>query len=121
MKYLKRSLLQIAFAIFVSTLSTAAFAGTIEDNFIPTQKDTTHNKEIVYEVFGMDCPGCQSGLEKQVKKIEGVADAKASFKAKEVKIELKPGAKVSDKEIEERIKKANFTPGKRVEPSKHEK
>jgi copper chaperone CopZ len=68
----------------------------------------------------MDCPGCQSALEKQVKKIDGVANAKASFKEKQVVIEMKPGAKVSEEEIEKRIKKANFTPGKKIEPVKNE-
>lgn len=83
-----------------------------ELNYI--QKDSLKENTVVcYEVFGMDCPGCQSALEKQVKKIEGVADVKASFKEKEVLIKLKPGAFVSNEEIEKRIKKANFTPGKK--------
>lgn len=119
MKFLKTSFLLIAITILASSVSTA-IAGTFANDIIEAQKDTTQNKVIVYEVFGMDCPGCQSGLEKQVKKIEGVADAKASFKAKEVIIELKPGANVTDEEIENRIKKANFTPGKKVEAAKNE-
>ncbi len=120
MKYLENSFLLIAIIGLFSSVPTAVFAETIEDNIIIAQNDTTQNKVVVYEVFGMDCPGCQSGLEKQVKKIEGVADAKASFIAKEVIIELKPDATVSDEEIESRIKKANFTPGKKVEAIKNE-
>lgn len=111
MKYLKNSFLLIA--IFISSASTVVFADDFKSEVIIAEKDTTQNKVVCYEVFGMDCPGCQSALEKQVKKIDGVAEAKASFKEKEVLITLKPDAKVSDEEIENRIKKANFTPGEK--------
>ena len=120
MKNLKNNYLLVITIIFMSSLSTSVFAVDIENQVVFAEQDTTQNKIVCYEVFGMDCPGCQSALEKQIKKIEGVADAKASFKAKEVIIELKPGAEVANEEIEKRIKKANFTPGKKIEPVKHE-
>lgn len=107
-------------AAFLGFSSAAVFAAGNQNEIMELQKDTTEQKVVTYEVFGMDCPGCQSALEKQVKKIDGVADAKASFKEKQVVIELKPDAKVSDKEIEDRIKNANFTPGKKIEPAKNE-
>ncbi len=103
----------LLFALFISITTSSVFAGNVEKSVLISEKDTTQNKVVYYEVFGMDCPGCQSALEKQVKKIDGVAEAKASFKEKEVLIKLKPGADVSDEEIETRIKKANFTPGKK--------
>ncbi|WP_291860686.1 heavy-metal-associated domain-containing protein [Marinilabilia sp.] len=82
---------------------------------------TNNEQQVVhYEVFGMDCPGCQSALEKQVNKIEGVDSSTASFQKKQVSVVLESGASVSDKEIEKRIKKANFTPGKKLNPSKNE-
>jgi copper chaperone CopZ len=108
-------------AAFLNFIPGAIQASENQNKIIEMQKDTTNQKVVCYEVFGMDCPGCQSALEKQVKKIDGVATAKASFKEKQVVIELKPGAKVSDAEIEKRIKKANFTPGKKIESSKDEK
>ncbi len=84
-------------------------------------RTTTKKKQVIhYEVFGMDCPGCQSALEKQVNKIEGVASSTASFKKKQVSVVLEPGASVSDEEIEKRIKKSNFTPGKKLNPAKNE-
>ena len=119
MKKIKNTLLLVAVAFLLSVVSNPAFAGNLEYEAFVADKDTTSQEKVVcYEVFGMDCPGCQSALEKQVKKIDGVADAKASFKEKQVFIELKPGAKVSEEEIEKRIKKANFTPGKKIEPAK---
>lgn len=110
----------IILAIFLNFSSTTVFAAGNQNEIIEVKKDTTKQNIVCYEVFGMDCPGCQSALEKQVKKIDGVADVKASFKEKQVVIELKPDAKVSDEKIEKRIKKANFTPGKKIEPEKDE-
>lgn len=121
MKKIKNTLLLVAVAFLLSMASNPVFAGDAERQLFAAEKDTTTQEKVVcYEVFGMDCPGCQSALEKQVKKIDGVANAKASFKEKQVVIEMKPGAKVSEEEIEKRIKKANFTPGKKIEPVKNE-
>jgi len=108
----------LLFALFMSIVASSVFAANSEQPILISEKDTTQNIVVRYEVFGMDCPGCQSALEKQVKKIDGVADAKASFKEKQVVIELNPDAKVSDEEIEKRIKKANFTPGKKIKATK---
>ena len=110
---MKNRALLFLFTLFMSITASSVFAGNVEKSVLISEKDTTQSSTVCYEVFGMDCPGCQSALEKQVRKIDGVADAKASFKEKEVIIKLKPGAKVSEEEIEKRIKKANFTPGKK--------
>jgi len=120
MKKLINNSIILAIILLLSAPSNTIFAENIQEKVTTTKKDSTQNKVVCYEVFGMDCPGCQSALEKQVKKIDGVADAKANFKEKQVIIELKPDTKVSDEEIEKRIKKANFTPGKKIEPSKDE-
>lgn len=68
----------------------------------------------IYEVFGMDCPGCHGGLEKLVKKIPAVQDARANWITKQIVITLKPGAQLNDEDIYDAIKRANFTPGKRI-------
>jgi len=121
MKKINNTVLFVAVAFLLSLASNPIIAENAECQTVVAEKDTTQQENVVcYEVFGMDCPGCQSALEKQVKKIDGVADAKASFKEKQVVIEMKPGAKVSEEEIEKRIKKANFTPGKKIEPAKNE-
>lgn len=69
----------------------------------------------VYEVFGMDCPGCHGGIEKLVLEIPKVLDAKASWSEKKVTIVIEKGAEVEDSIIMEAIKRANFTPGKRLQ------
>jgi len=68
----------------------------------------------IYEVYGMDCPGCHGGLEKLVKKIPSVKSADANWKEKKLTVIIKPGAELNDEEIYDAIKRANFTIGKRV-------
>jgi copper chaperone CopZ len=68
----------------------------------------------VYEVFGMDCPGCHGGVEKLVKKIAAVAEAEANWQKKEIVVTLRPGAVLNDEDIYDAVRRANFTPGKRI-------
>ena len=62
-----------------------------------------------YEVFGMDCPGCHGGLEKNLRKIDGVVDASANWSKKTVTITMKEGAQVDPAEIEKAVKDSNFS------------
>ena len=68
----------------------------------------------VFEVFGMDCPGCHGGLEKLVNKIPGVRTSKANWAKQRLQVVLYPDAEVLDTAIYEAIKLANFTPGDRL-------
>ena len=68
----------------------------------------------VYEVFGMDCPGCHGGLEKLVKKIPAVQEAEANWLKKQVVITVRPGTELNDEDIYDAIRRANFTPGKQI-------
>lgn len=68
----------------------------------------------VYEVFGMDCPGCHGGVEKLVKKIPAVQDAQANWQAKELTVVVRPGSDLDDEDIHDAVRRANFTPGKRI-------
>ena len=68
----------------------------------------------VYEVFGMNCPGCHGGVEKLVKKIPAVQDAKANWQKKELAVTIRSGGELDDKDVLDAIRRANFTPGKRL-------
>jgi copper chaperone CopZ len=70
---------------------------------------------VTYEVFGMDCPGCHGGLEKNIRKIPGVTFARANWKANTVTIGVKAGENIDDMDIANAIEKSNFTMGKKVE------
>ena len=69
----------------------------------------------IYEVFGMDWPACQGGLVKLVKKIPAVLDAKAYWEEKKLTVTVKPGAQLNDEDIYDAVRRANFTPSKRIQ------
>jgi len=78
-------------------------------------KESYENSEIrIYEVFGMDCPACASGLDKLVKKIPAVRNSEANWEEKRLKVIVLPGEQLQDEDIIGAIKRANFTPGKRI-------
>ncbi len=68
----------------------------------------------VYEVFGMDCPGCHGGLEKLVMKIPAVQQAKANWVEKRLTVAIEPKTELNDEDIYDAIRRANFTVGKRI-------
>jgi copper chaperone CopZ len=68
----------------------------------------------MYEVFGMDCPGCQGALEKLVKKIPAIQQAEANWQKKQLVVSVREGAELSDEDIHDAIRRANFTAGKRI-------
>lgn len=82
-----------------------------------TNADQKKTEVRVYEVFGMGCPACQGGLAKLVKKVEGVREAEVNWKEQRVKVTFHEDSAVDDEKIFEAIRKANFTPGKRLDGS----
>lgn len=68
----------------------------------------------VYEVFGMDCPGCHGGVEKLIAKIPEVEKAEANWQEKQVAVVIQAGAQLDDQQVWDAIRRANFTPGKRI-------
>ena len=69
----------------------------------------------IYEVFGMDCPGCQGGVENLVLKIPAVLSAQADWKEQRLVVVVKPGSQLDDELVYDAIRRANFTPGKRIQ------
>lgn len=68
----------------------------------------------IYEVFGMDCPGCHGGLNKLVEKIPEIQQAESNWRKKRLLVTVKPGAELNDEDIYDAIRRANFTPSKRI-------
>ena len=69
----------------------------------------------IYEVFGMDCPGCHGGLENLVLKIPSVLAARADWKEQRLEVAVKPGSSLDDERVFDAIRRANFTAGKRIQ------
>lgn len=84
--------------------------GTVNND---TKAQLTEN-DIVFEVFGMDCPGCHGGLEKLLLRIDGVESATANYLKKQVSLTLKEGAELDETVVKKAVESANFTLGKRL-------
>ena len=69
----------------------------------------------IYEVFGMDCPGCHGGLENLVGKLPEVKSAKSNWKKQQLSVEVVPSQSLDDEQVYDAIRRANFTPGKRIQ------
>lgn len=69
----------------------------------------------IFKVFGMDCPGCHGGLEKNLRKIPGVLDASANWKEQKVTIHFDEGQGLDVAQVQAAIESSNFTPGERLE------
>lgn len=79
----------------------------------PTSINHLQLDTLVYEVYGMDCPGCHSALEKQINKLSVVSNSEANWVKQEVRIVVKKDSMINEEELFKKIKKANFTPGER--------
>ena len=60
---------------------------------------------LVFTVYGMDCPGCEVGLEKQVNKIEAVKFSDANWLKQELRIVMVQDSALNRNELEKRVKK----------------
>lgn len=109
---MKRLLLNIG--IYTGLLIMLAACSHQSASLIP--EDWSDRSTVrIYEVFGMDCPGCHGGIEKQVNALDGVIDSRADWTTKQVTILVDSSVNVTDVEIHAAIERANFTPGKRIQ------
>jgi len=96
-------------------ISVCCLAGAMSCTTNKTLASDPNVKTVTYQVFGMDCPGCHGGLEKNLRKILGVVVVEANWKAQTVKIGVAPGKTVAEADISAAIKASNFTMGKKVD------
>ena len=68
----------------------------------------------VYQIFGMDCPGCHGGVENLVNRLNGVISSEANWEKQQLTVLVSRSVQVTDQMIFDAVKQANFTPGKRV-------
>ncbi len=110
-------LLSILFVLsLLLNLSTGCSNSNQNIQNVSDEESGQESTEIrIYEIFGMDCPGCHGGIEQLAKKIPGVQNASANWKKKELRITVDPGSKLNDEDVYSAIKRANFTQGKRLQ------
>lgn len=81
----------------------------IDNDKINQIQQNVNTDTLVYTIYGMDCPGCEGGLEKQVNKIPSVQFSDADWVKQELRIVLVQDSTLNVNELEKRVKKANFT------------
>lgn len=83
--------------------------------FSLTVTDQAHGQQkiaypdIVVEVDGLACPFCAYGLEKKLKKLEGVEAIHIDVDKGITDIKLKEGQTLSEEKIKDAVEKAGFT------------
>lgn len=86
-------LILLALAVLISPLT--AFAGKVK---------------VTVRVDGLSCPFCAYGLEKKLKKMEGMEDFQIDIEGGKVTITFKDKKFFEKKEVERVVKEAGFTP-----------
>tara|TARA_R110002124_G_C8970138_1_gene514983 strand:- start:3160 stop:3519 length:360 start_codon:yes stop_codon:yes gene_type:complete len=86
-------------------------------------QDKIEHPDIVVTVNGLACPFCAYGLEKKLKKLEGVENIYIKIDEGIADIKLKENAKLSEDEIKKAVRNAGFTvvqidyPNKKSKPN----
>lgn len=79
--------------------------------FVSYQRVFAEIDRVEMQVNGLTCPFCVYGVEKKLKGVEFIEDAKANLKTAIVEIKVKNGKAIDIGKVNEAVKKAGFTPG----------
>ena len=101
-------LIYASISVLVAVIMTGCATTT------PAPQSATKHEQVTYAVYGMDCPGCHGGIEKNLEKLPGIIDASANWKDKRVTLALAPGQKADKAAIEQMVEDSNFTLGERI-------
>lgn len=105
MKTLQAALIILAIcSLPISLYSQTNAKEVAQQNEYKSQSDT-----LIFTIYGMDCPGCEGGLEKQVNKIQSVKYSKANWLKQELIVVVRQDSVLNYEELKTRVKKANFT------------
>jgi hypothetical protein len=107
----RRLSLLVLLGVLIVGASGCATSGTNVEVQSAQEGDDTR----VYEVFGMNCPGCHGGLEKLAEKIPTVQQATADWKAQQLAVTVRQGADLDDEDIYDAIRRADLTAGERIQ------
>jgi len=90
-------------SLFVAVLMMAALAPQAR------AQDEIEHPDVTIKVDGLACPFCAYGIEKKLKKLEGVEALNVLMDEGEVRIKLKEGATVTEEQIRKAVADAGFT------------
>lgn len=77
----------------------------------PAKAAAAEAAHLKVQVKGMTCPFCAYGLDKRLRKLEGVERSRIEVDKGEAWLELKKGAAIQPDQIAQAVKKEGFTPG----------
>ncbi len=72
-------------------------------------QDVVESPDVVVTVDGLACPFCAYGLEKKLKKLEGIQAISLEMEEGEVRLKFKAGEAVSEERISQAVADAGFT------------
>ena len=90
-------------SFFVATLMTAALAPQAK------AQNKIEYPDVTIAVDGLACPFCAYGLEKKLKKLDGVEALTVDMEEGQVQMKLKEGVTVTEEQIYEAVTDAGFT------------
>lgn len=94
------------------TLITGLIVGMLFSLSITNQakaQTKIDNPDIVVGVDGLACPFCAYGIEKKMKKLDGVENIYVNIDEGVVDLKLKKGATLAEEKIKKAVKDAGFT------------
>jgi len=75
----------------------------------PANAQESSTQSATIQVDGLSCPFCAYGLEKHLKKVNGVEGVTINMKRGQATVALKSDAQVDDQTLRQAVKKAGFT------------
>lgn len=102
------------YAQMTAALSMLAMVAGCSTPASQMNQSNSPQNAVTYEVYGMDCPGCHGGLEKNLEKIPGVLAASANWKKQRVTLSLEDAATVSTEQVTQAVEDSNFTLGEKI-------
>jgi copper chaperone CopZ len=97
-------------SLFLIAIFGEAGAQTEEGSITPAPANTVIQSDTIkFTIYGMDCPGCEGGLEKQVNKIPAIKSSTANWMKQELLVVLRKDSVLNINELEGRVEKANFS------------
>jgi copper chaperone CopZ len=94
----------VAIFIILAVIASPATGLAVEPSGGPAK--------VTVRVDGLGCPFCAYGLEKKIKKMEGVEDLKIFIERGKVEVVFKDKRFFDREKFEKAVKDAGFTPGK---------
>lgn len=102
------SLLLLVAAAILGTAALPEVGWTQQDRSQAQQAAASGPQQIEMIVHGLSCPFCAYGLEKKLRKIEGLDSVSVEFKTGKVLLLLQDGSKATDDRLKELVKDAGF-------------